>query len=99
LSKQKGNAKQYAKRQTKARHHKNSIRPRRERQDDFEPQKSGESKGKAPEKYRTQNDINLHISEARKRKLERGFWGSGRKQEVAQQPGDKEVGGRQPATR
>jgi len=61
--------------------------------------KKEESKGKAPEKYSAQNDINLHISEARKRKLERGFWGSGRKQEVAQQPGDKEVGGRQPATR
>jgi len=63
------------------------------------PKKVEKAKERHPKNIAPQNDINLHISEARKRKLERGFWGSGRKQEVAQQPGDKEVGGRQPATR
>lgn len=57
-----------------------------------------ETKGKTPEKYRAQNDINLHISEARKGK-KGTFWGSERKQEVAQQPDDKEVGGWHSATR
>lgn len=78
-------------------------------QEALNPKKQKPKTQKAPtttKKSRAQNDINLHISEARKRKLEGGpkrgreeRWGTERKQEVAQQPGDKEDGGWDPATR